>query len=758
MNLKNIGVYALVVILSAACYTQKPHIQVDNTSILYDYNKKVSVKDASFIHKRSFIGKIVNVGVIGTGAYLGYAMAPFKQQVQFEKKPIDALNITSGALAGAGLILLTDLIMGNNTEKNITEKQIQSWISKANKDYYYLNGNASNFTMIDSKIQSTYEVRNLQDVKDFSTVFPNSPYTDEVIKKSLSVLSREEWPTLIALFPTKEQILQVKKQYIEGSPTYDELIAALDRYPIEMNEVDREKLYLSHIANANDLMKFRKMFPNTPYVQQALVYAFTSDNYDLIETFEVLRPIYKESIYLSSSDFEKIKYLPTVSKQRYLQALYLEGKVKEIRAFTDFYRKYDWFIYRNKEKDILSNYWRLMDSKYDNGEQVIANYKKIEGNTELKKMNISRELVAEVLDSLLTDIAKTSINIRDFEIVSAPNRDFERLKNKNDLAYQKLREVEQRQEQIYLLKGVIENYSKYNVPICIKGEISLTKEISFDSNYEDTKKSWTKKQDIGVFSDNYYGISLAHKSDIFAIEFVYQKEKVRTGKASIGYTTGLFKNEVVLGWELSECKAHSPKVTLQYEKEKVSQFLLDRQEQSLSFAREGVPNRELYDIKKDKLVSYNEIVEIQNERIRRDNELARKMSENMSSFFSGLMKSVTSDTKTMPNTNASSPKEDDQDINVRDIVIPAIKEEEFLKKLEGGLFGKTELTYKIKFSDGITITLLEVDGGTYGYMEGLFAPSSHYGFKNRGAAISTAYVHEKYGAFKANEYKNYNKY
>ena len=399
-----------------------------------------------------------------------------------------------------------------------------------------------------------------------------------------------------------------------------------------------------------------------------------------------------------------------------------------------------------------------MDSKYDNGEQVIANYKKIEGNTELKKMNISRELVAEVLDSLLTDIAKTSINIRDFEIVSAPNRDFERLKNKNDLAYQKLREVEQRQEQIYLLKGVIENYSKYNVPICIKGEISLTKEISFDSNYEDTKKSWTKKQDIGVFSDNYYGISLAHKSDIFAIEFVYQKEKVRTGKASIGYTTGLFKNEVVLGWELSECKAHSPKVTLQYEKEKVSQFLLDRQEQSLSFAREGVPNRELYDIKKDKLVSYNEIVEIQNERIRRDNELARKMSENMSSFFSGLMKSVTSDTKTMPNTNASSPKEDDQDINVRDIVIPAIKEEEFLKKLEGGLFGKTELTYKIKFSDGITITLLEVDGGTYGYMEGLFAPSSHYGFKNRGAAISTAYVHEKYGAFKANEYKNYNKY
>lgn len=756
MNLKNIGVYALVVILSAACYTQKPHIQVDNTSILYDYNKKVSVKDASFIHKRSFIGKIVNVGVIGTGAYLGYAMAPFKQQVQFEKKPIDALNITSGALAGAGLILLTDLIMGNNTEKNITEKQIQSWISKANKDYYYLNGNASNFTMIDSKIQSTYEVRNLQDVKDFSTVFPNSPYTDEVIKKSLSVLSREEWPTLIALFPTKEQILQVKKQYIEGSPTYDELIAAFDRYPIEMNEVDKEKLYLRHIANANDLIKFRKRFPNTPYLQQALIYAFTSYDHDLIETFEALRPIYKESIYLSSSDFEKIKYLPTVSKQRYLQALYLEGKVKEIRAFTDFYRKYDWFIYRNKEKDILSNYWRLMDSKYDNGEQVIANYKKIEGNTELKKMNISRELVAEVLDSLLTDIAKTSINIRDFEIVSAPNRDFERLKNKNDLAYQKLREVEQRQEQIYLLKGVIENYSKYNVPICIKGEISLTKEISFDSNYEDTKKSWTKKQDIGVFSDNYYGISLAHKSDIFAIEFVYQKEKVRTGKASIGYTTGLFKNEVVLGWELSECKAHSPKVTLQYEKEKVSQFLLDRQEQSLSFAREGVPNRELYDIKKDKLVSYNEIVEIQNERIRRDNELARKMSENMSSFFSGLMKAATSDTKTMPNTNASSPKEDDQDINVRDIVIPAVKKDEYNGE-SMRVFGPTDKIYKITFSDNEVVIILQNEKEGYGFLSDML-DTNWRGFNSRDAAIETAYVYEKYGKDKAYEYREYKRY
>ena len=104
----------IILLLSATgCYVQKPTGYVSEP----DYNKRVTVAQAGMVKRSTPIGITFKIGIIGAGAYGGYASQLIKFQTGNEQKPVDWANAALGAMAGVGVNTLIDLISGKGKEK-----------------------------------------------------------------------------------------------------------------------------------------------------------------------------------------------------------------------------------------------------------------------------------------------------------------------------------------------------------------------------------------------------------------------------------------------------------------------------------------------------------------------------------------------------------------------------------------------------------------------------------------------------------------
>jgi cell fate (sporulation/competence/biofilm development) regulator YlbF (YheA/YmcA/DUF963 family) len=227
---RNISIFGLSVLLLAlqGCYTNRPIAQSVSSP---DYNKRVSVAGAQYKKKGNAIDVVFNIGLIGAGAYGGYNLNMVQQQTANGREPVKGANVAIGALTGASIAYLIDQIAGKN--KTSYPNKSEDWIRKANDKYRFMYGDKTNFTMINSGVENSYSVQNLNDVKDFKTAFPNSNQTENVVNNAINSFSMKDLISLNEIYPQYAD--KINAQYLRlalaESPVFDTFKYNIGQFP-----------------------------------------------------------------------------------------------------------------------------------------------------------------------------------------------------------------------------------------------------------------------------------------------------------------------------------------------------------------------------------------------------------------------------------------------------------------------------------------------------------------------------------------------
>lgn len=162
----------------------------------FDYNQRIYVDNAYFKKRISIIGSLTSIGMAGAGALIAneakITNTYDNQNVKTTNQPI---NYAIGGMSGLGVSFIFHEIGGLGKIKEIeTEKMQRKWIRKklGNPDKFVIvnfRRSLSTFKITHISMESTWDVRNFQDVTDFLDFFPNSNYTTSVIDKSVATMA-----------------------------------------------------------------------------------------------------------------------------------------------------------------------------------------------------------------------------------------------------------------------------------------------------------------------------------------------------------------------------------------------------------------------------------------------------------------------------------------------------------------------------------------------------------------------------------------
>ena len=459
-----VSVYLLVLsVLFQSCLTSKP---VAGSASSPDYNKRVNVSYPGYKKKSNAIDVVFNVGLIGAGAYGGYNMNLIQQQTANGKEPVRAANAAIGALAGASIAYLIDQISGKGNIYRATDPN--KWIRKANNNYKFLKGSNDNFTIIHSAAEMNYTIRNINDVRDFKTAFPNSLQTDMVFKQGINNLSRNELPELIEMFPNNQYAEAAKIKYIESSANFEDVVAAIKKYPVNY---DAEPLLLGKIENPKQSIQFIGMYPQSNNKRKALISAF-SNRIPSVNEITDLKDAYSNEFSLNASDFSG--FSGKVKKNYYLGLFGYAGP-QTFSAFDRFNNDFQWLQYDGKGNDVAGAFWDFCDKQYSEGNDVIWKFLTLSIDPLYKQMGVDDKLLDAVMTAKLSEITKKQVFVSNIQNTTADNPNFERWKSSSTLTAGL---VEERGELIYYLFGKVSNDSKYDLPLVLDGKASLIQTTS----------------------------------------------------------------------------------------------------------------------------------------------------------------------------------------------------------------------------------------------------------------------------------------
>jgi len=188
--LKNIIYTLLFFSLFSSCVTYKAN---SNRVSNLDYNQRTEVNGATLQKTLTPVGKasfVLGAAAGGAAGYFGTQNSPlFVSYENGQQKN----NAVGGAIVGS-LIGITTTYFINKAQgwgKIRNPKSPQEWVRVANPRYKVLRAdNSSNFTLMHSSVEKNFLVKNVQDIKDFSTVFGlDGRYGSNVCNQSVSVLN-----------------------------------------------------------------------------------------------------------------------------------------------------------------------------------------------------------------------------------------------------------------------------------------------------------------------------------------------------------------------------------------------------------------------------------------------------------------------------------------------------------------------------------------------------------------------------------------
>jgi hypothetical protein len=305
-----------------------------------DYNKRSLVSGAGYIKENNALGISFQITGPIAGAYLGYQSDLIEKQDGDSKKPILLANAALGAVVGYSVPFLMNLLGEKDQKFDVFDNK--KWLEEKFPDYLMLEQySTSNFVIIPSYIESEFQIKDIQDLRDFVSLFPNSKYFDKISKKAVTNLPRRNIPELVKIINNPTYIKNAKIKYYNLSNSVDQLKEAIRIYPEVRTEVDdceiikklsltnfKEILiYLANEFSKSDCIKIvhHKLIKQLGSVGECI---------DLMEKLPILKLDISEMVLSVSLDLKDLKevysYFPSKRNLVGQKAIALASNIEDL--------------------------------------------------------------------------------------------------------------------------------------------------------------------------------------------------------------------------------------------------------------------------------------------------------------------------------------------------------------------------------------------------------------------------------------------
>jgi len=609
------------------CVSFKP----DSDSITSpDYNERKTISGAYYKGKLTPVGYGAVAASTLAGAFAGYKIDMISYYNGESKHQVKAADIAIGSLVGFTASMLINASLGNKKIKPCTDPK--EWLTKANKEYVYLANSENTIDVMHRSVESKYTVGNIKDIIDFKLAFPQSSYSDVVVQQSIksSGISREDYPTIIDLFPTNRYTVDVKKQYIIKSNDLNTMVSAEKKYPNTGLDVEPHAALV--VASCKDARLYQSIFKSGKFNKYVLLKGM--NNCTEIEARD-LPNIFPKDFKLNKEDMVSLK-ADNNDRANYQEAIFIWLNVDKIATLDAMFKKYDWLQFENKPKYVAQKYWNLANSNYKYGEDVLRTVRGLATLSEYKYLGVKDVIVNQCITDGLQKELLANVKLSETTIIASYSKEYEAW-SKNNTYSAGL--VSSTGDLKYLVYGKVQNNSKYNLPM----KINVTSDLMRVRKVEGTG-FWTNiaiglsgqggssSTKVGSNSNFFQIPSLSpNSSSVYAVMLDYGKGQIASG-TNFG-DLFKFKEETQLGNTI---------ITKEYDNSPIAQSTIQRQLSWQQIAKSGMPDVPLVDLYRKTEINNSSWVYEYEESQRRAAENA-KNNENSSSQTSSCIEYIKED-------------------------------------------------------------------------------------------------------------------
>ena len=441
----------LVALMMHSCVSLKPTASSVTDA---DYNQRVKVNNPQYLKKHNALGWAFDIGAPIAGAVAGYFLDPFARQTDNGQTGAPAGGAVLGAVAGLGLTYASHAIIKYGSTTSADDKQ--KWVKKAyGSDYTILESSGSQLKIINNSAEKNFTVKDFSDVSDFAKAFPSSQYYEQVVAQSVEKLSRDDLPGVLELFPQTANAQKLKDRYINESPTYEQLISALQKFPKPATEV--EELYVNLVRTPSDAVDFHQRYPNSSFNKKVVLNAFQTE--PQASDVRKLTAAFGNAANLSQSDLSSASDL---IRKNYYIGMRDMNSYSSMSQLDDFNEKYSWLTFEDKKHELAVKAWTLADQLYAKGTDVISHAGLVVGKSYARKVGLDGSYFNTFVNDMLQQ-QFDKISVASIKVLSSASEEFERWKKSIYSAGL----VQPKGNLQFLVFGEVKNDSKFDIPISL---------------------------------------------------------------------------------------------------------------------------------------------------------------------------------------------------------------------------------------------------------------------------------------------------
>jgi len=567
-------VLSLSIIYFSGCSVYK----ADSLSVSTpDYNQRIEVTGAHYDKVLTPIGVTSIAASTAGGAYLGYQSNLIKYNSGTDQVTSRIGNAVIGAAVGFGSSYLGNRLFGWG--KRMDKVDAKVWVRKANRNYILVS-QLNNITVMPKLADKDFKIKTLTDASQFSSIFNNSKYTDEVFKTGVDNCQRYELPQLIRLFPGTSSVDLAKDKYIRTSPTYSDIISATQKYPELKNNY--ESSFLDLVANCNNAIDFKKKYINSTNLVQSYLNAYKTDNQGKNDFLE-LNSSYSQ---FSSISIDRLKKSSNTIQKNYLRSKYLLDQNNDPDFYINIYDQYSQLDFQEKKTDLLQYYFNKLDISLNDGDEILWRFKRLSDNSLYPTLSVNNSEINLIISLKLKNEAEKNIRIVSQYELTNSNSQWDSWLSSNYTAG-----LVGEKGAMFIIYGEIENKSKYSIPVKISCSSGLEYKVTSTGFIEAARKMLGAeliKEVEGIQTASFYIPSFSARSKgAYALKLDFKDNYQRGGV-----------NVMDLAKFVFNAKLKNLTVNAGYNDfaAKVSQSEIAAQESYQQFVKEGLPNRDLGDL------------------------------------------------------------------------------------------------------------------------------------------------------------------
>ena len=559
---------SLVIIILSSCMTLQPEsLRVSSP----DYNDRQIVSNPIYIKRPNIVAYVGTAATTIGGAYGMYKVAPIRQQNAEGNQKVDAANLAFGAIAGFAIGTAIQYISGKN--KRIPIGDPQEWIKKADKNLKLYSFTNRDITVIPHNNSNKYSIHDLSDIKGYYRTFPQGLLKSNLYIESINIVKRSELPELITLETNKELTDKVKFSYFNRSETVDELVEAKNRYKGFSFELEPKGIQIT--KSYKDAIKMFNLVPNLKN-KKSLYISSLSYPYTPNEAKDMLQKIGKENFILKEPD---LKNTSSTQQRHTIENIFYTVEPEDMEYGYKILSKYNFLNFSTKKDFTMSFFWDKIYAKYTNGNRIIQEFTELGKKFSLKSIDLNQVDLNDFVINEMEEEARKNIIVIENDNISTKSDYIDSWKNS---AYWDALLISSTGELKYLEYGILQNKSKFDLPVKVSASADLGSVTSYDF------LNLVKAQEKAIFrgkSENEFYIPLLKSGEkqVFSILLDYGFRQQATGVNLLGLQA------------ISELKLFNRKIELSYVPSSFTSAQIKKQNLWLDMLKSGMSKTKVID-------------------------------------------------------------------------------------------------------------------------------------------------------------------